>query len=64
MQNNQHLTNAMAYFAETDAIVTIFINFTDHGFECQMCLRRPNLLHHPLQFLEIYELVLVRVKTV
>jgi len=53
----------VAYFAETNAIIAIFINFTDHGFESKVCLWRTNLLHHPFQLVKIYELVLVCIKT-
>jgi len=51
------------YFSEIDAIVAVFVDFTDHRFERKVRLRWLDLLHHPLQLVKVDELVLVRVET-
>ena len=42
---------------EADEVVMVLVHFPDHCLEREVCLRHAQLLHHSLQLLKVYELV-------
>ena len=60
--NNNYATTGLTYLPKADLAVVILVHLLDHGLEGQVSLRRPQLLHHQLQLMEINELVFAYIK--